>query len=269
MKRRTPRDSGVHSEDPHGNHIEIHPGHSLIHTTDQPWPRVVIRGRTAPRASRPSDTRKGRAGGVRYDRSPHHGHHTTVTAGRSRFTRPSPAGWSGLGRATDNRTPRSPTMPGMADAAVANARTDAPGVAWRPLLALSAAVAALLIAVSGRYGYHRDELYFLPAGRHLGLGLPGSAPARPGLGPAGRQRRSRLAGRAAPAVRADGRRGRPAQRHDRPRTGRQAGGATARGRLHDGGGGAPGRRASAEHDDHRPAGVGGGVLGRRPDPARR
>ncbi|HYT10187.1 MAG TPA: glycosyl transferase family 39, partial [Mycobacteriales bacterium] len=38
--------------------------------------------------------------------------------------------------------------------------------AWRPLLLLCAGVAALLILTSRRYGYHRDELYFLVAGRH-------------------------------------------------------------------------------------------------------
>ena len=48
-----------------------------------------------------------------------------------------------------------------------------------PLAALSAAVALLLIAFSGRYGYHGDELYFLVAGHHLAWGYPDLPPLVP------------------------------------------------------------------------------------------
>ena len=53
--------------------------------------------------------------------------------------------------------------------------------ARRPLVALATATAALLLAVSGRYGYHRDELYFLQAGQHLAWGYPDQPPLTPAL----------------------------------------------------------------------------------------
>ncbi|HZA04800.1 MAG TPA: glycosyltransferase family 39 protein [Propionibacteriaceae bacterium] len=47
---------------------------------------------------------------------------------------------------------------------------DLPRVAWRPLALLSGGLAALLLVFSPRYGPHRDELYFMTAGRHLAWG---------------------------------------------------------------------------------------------------
>ena len=46
-----------------------------------------------------------------------------------------------------------------------------------PLVAVLTGVVLLLVA--GRYGYHRDELYFLQAGRHLAWGYPDQPPLVP------------------------------------------------------------------------------------------
>lgn len=51
-------------------------------------------------------------------------------------------------------------------------KSGVPPLARRPVLALAAAVGAVLLALAGRYGYHRDELYFRAAGEHLDWGYP-------------------------------------------------------------------------------------------------
>jgi 4-amino-4-deoxy-L-arabinose transferase-like glycosyltransferase len=57
-------------------------------------------------------------------------------------------------------------------------RRPAP-LAAGPTISVAAAVAVLLIALAGAYGYHRDELYFLIAGRHLAWAYPDQGPVTP------------------------------------------------------------------------------------------
>jgi 4-amino-4-deoxy-L-arabinose transferase-like glycosyltransferase len=47
--------------------------------------------------------------------------------------------------------------------------------------AVAGAVAAVLVAFGDRYGYHRDELYYLVAGRHLAWGYDDQPPLIPAL----------------------------------------------------------------------------------------
>ena len=55
------------------------------------------------------------------------------------------------------------------------------GFAWVAVTGISALLALALLATSGRYGYHRDELYFLAAGRHLAWGYPDQPALVPAL----------------------------------------------------------------------------------------
>jgi 4-amino-4-deoxy-L-arabinose transferase-like glycosyltransferase len=54
-----------------------------------------------------------------------------------------------------------------------------PDLAIAPVAGIALSLSGLLIALSARYGYHRDELYFLAAGRHLAWGYPDQPPLVP------------------------------------------------------------------------------------------
>lgn len=76
------------------------------------------------------------------------------------------------------------SRPSAADPVAVPAPARSPGslvaVPWRAVGATAAVVTALLVAVAPRYGWHRDELYFLEAGRHhLAWGYPDQPPFTP------------------------------------------------------------------------------------------
>src|SRR4051794_13361055 len=72
----------------------------------------------------------------------------------------------------------SPPGPNPRKTAVDGAGVEA-GQPYLPLCLLVTLVTLTLIVFAGRYGYHRDELYFLQAGRHLAWSYADQGPLTP------------------------------------------------------------------------------------------
>ncbi|MDR3031537.1 MAG: MATE family efflux transporter [Kitasatospora sp.] len=58
-------------------------------------------------------------------------------------------------------------------------RPALPGIPWKRVLAPVLCACAVLLATAGRYGYFRDELYWLAASRHLAAGYDDQPPLVP------------------------------------------------------------------------------------------
>lgn len=56
-----------------------------------------------------------------------------------------------------------------------------PRLAWRPLLLISGALVVIAVILAERYGYHRDELYFLATGKRLAWGYVDQPPFTPAI----------------------------------------------------------------------------------------
>jgi len=70
-------------------------------------------------------------------------------------------------------------LPQAADAGGPGSPVRLPEFEYLPVTGIAVALAGLLVSFSGRYGYHRDELYFLACGRHLAWGYPDQPPLVP------------------------------------------------------------------------------------------
>jgi 4-amino-4-deoxy-L-arabinose transferase-like glycosyltransferase len=84
--------------------------------------------------------------------------------------------------ASDTPLPEEATLPGVTTVETTTgppALGPLPSFALWPVVAVAALLTIVLIAFSARYGYHRDELYFIVCGQHLAWGYPDQPPFVP------------------------------------------------------------------------------------------
>jgi 4-amino-4-deoxy-L-arabinose transferase-like glycosyltransferase len=75
--------------------------------------------------------------------------------------------------------PRKLDVQARHDAIVSEPTPARPDIAWRPLVLVAAAFALVVLVTSDRYGYHRDELYFIAIGGHPAFGYVDQPPLIP------------------------------------------------------------------------------------------